>query len=199
MAITLSVRIVSFISKDWVTSPFPAPIGYRSEFKGDDRKFNKDVSASYRTAQQINATFTNTGGTYTAYRNTGITTERSTNISTGNYVDSTGQADPNGITASVDTSYLLGGNSDFYKFVCDGDAADPLIPGAPAVNYHLFVSIHKSGLISIEGLHDGYPSFEVYASVNGGTWQNIYLFEEKTLLNLFPPMEINVYETRNII
>ncbi|MEK3879843.1 DUF3238 domain-containing protein [Paenibacillus sp. FSL M7-0420] len=111
----------------------------------------------------------------------------------------TAQASESGLTVGVDSSYLLGGASDFYRFVCDGDVADPLINAAPAVNYHLFVTIHKNVVISIEGLHDGYPSYEIYASVNGGTWQNIYLFNEKDLLNLFPPMDIHADATRNIL
>lgn len=202
MAISFAVRLVAFISKDWVDDPFSfaIPPGYRSQFKGDNRTFSKNTDSPYRGAQQINVTFTNSGGSYVDYKNTGETVQRLTNISTGQYTDSTGKADPAGLTCKVDTAYLLGGDSDYYRFLCEGDIANPLVQAAPATNYKFYVSVHKNGLIQLEGLHDGYPSYEVYASVNGGTWQNIYLFNEKNLLDLAPPMEIdNVFVQRNIL
>ncbi|GIP46329.1 hypothetical protein J45TS6_47880 [Paenibacillus sp. J45TS6] len=202
MAISFAVRIISFISEAWVNSPFDPPSpAYKVDFKGDNRTFSKDMeNASYRTVQQINFKFDNNSGDWNKYAKTGITTERLTNRNTGKVTYSTGQASVSGITAKLDASHLLGENSDWIRVLCEGAVADPLIGVAPAVNYKFYVYANKQGKIELEGMHDGYPSFEVYAQVNGGTWQNIYLFEEQTVASLFPPMEIKgVYKTRYII
>ncbi|WP_160036960.1 DUF3238 domain-containing protein [Paenibacillus sp. An7] len=202
MAISFAVRIVTFISSDWFDSPLliPGNETYREEFKGDNRTFSKDPNASYRTAHQVNVTFTNDGASWKPYRKTGITELRTTNYKTGNVITQRKQASAEGLTTVEDSSSIRGASTDWYRFLCEGDAANPLMPGSPAINYQFYVYVSKAGQIRLEGMHDGFPSYEVYASVNGGTWQNIYLFTEKSLTNLGPPMDIKgVSVTRNII
>lgn len=49
---------------------------------------------------------------------------------------------------------------------CRCEASDPLISGAPAIDYTITITIDKAaGTYSIQGSHDGYPAYEIY--ING--------------------------------
>ena len=78
-----------------------------------------------------------------------------------------------------------------------GGAGNPLVAGAPAIDWDLTLTIDTSGATphwTLTGAHDGFPAYEVY--VNG---QTLYTYSPGPgpygfgdILKLFPPLDVNV-------
>jgi hypothetical protein len=78
-----------------------------------------------------------------------------------------------------------------------GGAGNPLVVGAPAIDWDLTLTIDTSGTAphwTLAGAHDGFPAYEVY--VNG---QTLYTYSPGPgpygfgdIAKLFPPLDVNV-------
>ncbi|MGQ3480743.1 DUF3238 domain-containing protein [Paenibacillus sp. TY11] len=206
MAINFNIRLVTFIPHDKVPSPvqYAAPT-YFVSFKGDNRGFDKNTAntENFRTAQQINVEFTNTGGSWGSYRNVGTTTAYYLNNTTAKTETSTAKASDSGLTITRTAASLTGSSSDYMKFLCKCSVGNPFIPSPDIFNgnidYEFTLFVYKNGTISIQGSHDGFPAYEVYAQANSGGYQNIYLFDPrdhgKTSMALLPPMDVTGVST----
>ncbi|WP_046228177.1 DUF3238 domain-containing protein [Paenibacillus dauci] len=200
MAVTFALKIMTFIKDAWVPSPLQIldGVSYKSELKGDNRGFQKEAT-SFRTAQYITMEFNNNGGTWNSTPRTGESVERITTIKNGNVRERKATAGTENITAKVIASSLTGGAGDYYTLSLKNATSIPLIPGAPKINYAFNLTVRKNGTITLEGEHDGFPSYEVYARVSNGGWQTIYQFNQKNLIDLFGDGDTKVNVTRDIL
>jgi hypothetical protein len=74
------------------------------------------------------------------------------------------------------------------------DSANPLAPGAPAINleadFHINMGLRTCRLV---GNHDGFPAYEAYITANGGAGTAVYRYDPRTEGEgpraLFPPMD----------
>lgn len=195
MAFTVAVKIQSFISDAWVKSPISfVPItNVDSSFRGDNRTFSSSDSSgvTYRTKQYLTFKVDNASMSYEAYADTGVTVRRDVNVFTKEVSETAAKASTSGITTQYGPdNYVVGGASDRLQVRCSGSAADPLIPGAPAVDYEFLLTLYRDGTIKVDANHDGYPCYEVYARLNSGSWKTLYQFTQGNPTNLFPPMEV---------
>ncbi|WP_375103242.1 DUF3238 domain-containing protein [Paenibacillus sp. RS8] len=211
MAVNFNIRLVTFIPHDKVDSPVQYGLpAYVVSFKGDNRGFDKNTAntENFRTSQQINVQFTNTGGSWTSFKNIGTTTAYHFNNTTLTTTTHTAKASDADLTVTRTDASLRGSSSDYMKFVCSCSVGNPFIPNPDVFNgnidYEFTLYVYKNGIISIQGSHDGFPAYEVYTEANSGGYQNIYLFDPrdhgKNQLSLLPPMDVTgVYNSRQIL
>ncbi|WP_268626964.1 DUF3238 domain-containing protein [Paenibacillus alvei] len=203
MARTFRVRFVTFIPQDWVNSPIQLGENqFIVEYKGDNRGFDKNTANTgrYRTAQQVTAIFRNTGAEWFVEAETGSTTERVTFLH-GKVSENTKKASTDGITYKTITA-----GHDFVTLGCKVHSGNPFIEEVfqAHIDYDFVLTIRQDGTITLTGDHDAFPAYEVYANVDGGTYQNIYLYDPrdhgKSAIYLLPPMDVTgVSVNRKII
>ncbi|MGU3354199.1 DUF3238 domain-containing protein [Bacillus sp. M5A3_1b] len=63
---------------------------------------------------------------------------------------------------------------DEFSFEMRASASNPLNAAAPAADYFLAVRVNTSGIVYIEGLHDGFPCYEFYKQIDFGSFEKIY-------------------------
>ncbi|HDX9652413.1 TPA: DUF3238 domain-containing protein [Bacillus wiedmannii] len=63
---------------------------------------------------------------------------------------------------------------DEVSFKMRASASNPLNAAAPAADYFLAVRVNTSGIVYIEGLHDGFPCYEFYKQIDFGSFEKIY-------------------------
>ncbi|MDF9412405.1 DUF3238 domain-containing protein [Brevibacillus laterosporus] len=152
-------------------------------FKGDDRDF--DYFGSSRTRHDVKVDFSKK--TVTEHKFISETH----NLTTGE----TGRAPVSGLQL-LDVKWI-NSKQVKYKVVCS--SANPLVPNAPAIDYEFKVTLNSDGTGTFEGLHDGFPNYEVYIDTDNsmGNRKNVvYTFDiadhNETPASLFPPMEWGV-------
>ncbi|CCF15454.1 hypothetical protein BLGI_3396 [Brevibacillus laterosporus GI-9] len=150
-------------------------------YKGDNRGF--DFYGSYRTKQKIVINFDNKTIEDKPYIG------ETHNLTTGE----TGTA-PTSDLKLLDVQWS-GSNQVKFKVVCS--SKNPLVKGAPAIDYEFKVTFKSDGTGFIEGLHDGFPNYEVYINTSSSLGRNknvIYTYGHKneSPRALFPPMDKGV-------
>ncbi|WP_221774377.1 DUF3238 domain-containing protein, partial [Puniceicoccus vermicola] len=85
------------------------------------------------------------------------------------------------------------------ELTCKLDSANPLVSGAPSINYTLKVTIDRNNnTYTLEGTHDGFPAYEVY--INGSrVYEHDPLETGEGIGSLFPPEEHDVDESGNLL
>jgi hypothetical protein len=163
-------------------------------FEGDNRSFNPYTANTFnfRTAQQIEIDFTSRS--IAAYANTGFTTRKIV-YPNGQTEYTTAHASTSGITC---TNISWGsGQVSFHLAV---DSSNPLVLGAPAINYDFDVTVYSDGTVKVTGAHDGFPAYEMYKCINNGSsWYTIYQYNPydngKDVSALAPPEDVSVSRT----
>lgn len=157
MAVNFNIRLVTFIPHDKVDSPVQYGLpAYVVSFKGDNRGFDKNTASTenFRTAQQINVQFTNTGGSWTSFKNIGTTTAYHFNNTTLTTTTHTAKASDAGLNVTRTDASLTGSSSDYMKFVCSCSVGNPFIPSPDVFNgnidYEFTLYVYKNGTISIQ-------------------------------------------------
>ncbi len=186
----IGIRVCSFIPDDWVFFAAAPLLGVRHvEFEGDDRGFTPytEGNSRFRTAQNWLIDFEQRKITYQG--KTGITRAR---ITWGNGHVSTHTAQAPSTCLSVSEEEW---SEDEVRMRARSGCANPLVPGAPAADYDLTITVRESGQVQVQGRHDGFPAIEVYKEIDD-LFTGIYLYDPyeqgKSLLDLMPPMEIRV-------
>lgn len=169
------------------------PVGV-SKFDGDNRGFSYD--GSYRTAHYIKIDLddleilTNmvaTGQTCETTPEKTVLTEYG--LETTPERRRCGQAGTDGIKLEN-----IRTENGILHFTAVGAAGNPLVLGAPDIDYQIYVSVRKNGRVCITGGHDGFPNYEVWARVNYGTPENVYSYSHGSndAGALFPPMDQDI-------
>ncbi|WP_242262147.1 DUF3238 domain-containing protein [Bacillus cereus group sp. BfR-BA-01453] len=65
-------------------------------------------------------------------------------------------------------------SEDEVSFEMRASASNPLNAAAPAADYFLVIRVNTSGIVHIEGLHDGFPCYEFYKQIDFGSFEKIY-------------------------
>ncbi|MFD1991898.1 DUF3238 domain-containing protein [Paenibacillus nicotianae] len=194
MAFSAAIKIRSFIAEDWVD--FPNSVEqYKVEFKGDNRSFTTADNVTARTRQYLTFKYsTGSGGfEFSGDTRTGTTFERLTNLFTKKVSITSDKADDNTIRHEV-----VSKDATKIKIKCICHSANPKMTGAPAIDYVFYITLHNTGKLELEGIHDGFPCYEVYARYNNNDWQTVYTFKEQTILSLFGEPEISVKKTKQL-
>jgi hypothetical protein len=153
------------------------------QWAGDNRDFSEYIHASSRTHQELEFDTV-----------TGAVTLQWKHIGESHLLDPLSSAYIAAATASdageVTTLTRRGSVYDVHLVV---DATNPLMPGAPAINADVLVTIDpRARTATISGRHDGFPAYEVYVGSSTGT-HRLYTYDPRTTGDtpraLFPPME----------
>ena len=75
-----------------------------------------------------------------------------------------------------------------------GAASNPLVFGAPAIDFHAFFRINLlTRRCDLEIEHDGFPAYEAYVTADGGAGVAVYTYDPiaagEGISALFPPMD----------
>lgn len=75
-----------------------------------------------------------------------------------------------------------------------GSAGNSALPElSPAIDWEYNISVdRKTGRVSFNGRHDGFPNHEIYKRIDKGTPVELYRFYKKTLGHLVDPMDAEV-------
>lgn len=185
----LEIRLKTFIPFDRVlfTGNLNGNISY---FSGDNRD-RSYASTSYRTYQRFEIDTAPNNYSVIHTRDTGTThyTEYDKN---GVLVKSESQKAP--VTGLTYTKRV--GSDGILYLDCVCDAANPFLPGSPAINYEFTLKVTRLGSFRITGKHDGFPAYEVWRKFSDRGAELIYLHDPRdtgeSLNSLYPPMEHDV-------
>jgi len=94
-------------------------------------------------------------------------------------------------TTGLGVSKYVGTDDNLYITVtCD--VANPIVIGAPAINYNFQIRVTRTGSVRITGNHDGCPSYEFWRKIDSNAaklaW-NYVMDSALDLAKLAPPME----------
>ena len=83
--------------------------------------------------------------------------------------------------------------NDVLHLDCKCTTGNPLILGAPKINYEFTLKVTRSGSVRITGKHDGFPAYEFWRKLGGKTTKQVWLHDPRitgdTVLSLGLPME----------
>lgn len=78
--------------------------------------------------------------------------------------------------------------------------ANPLQWDAPTINYDFDVTVYSDGTVHVNGSHDGFPAYEIYKSINGGS--SSYTIDQynpydhgNDITALYPPEDVPLSTT----
>ncbi|MFB5268622.1 DUF3238 domain-containing protein [Paenibacillus enshidis] len=208
MSREIDVVVRNFIPDAWIYSPVqPDPINSEIWLNGDNRSFKKKLSGNeFRTEQEVRVTFHNEGAASTIYRGVGESQLRLVykNIPGAPDHYESAYANVDDIKCKLIASLTKGRDSDYMMFNFYSRIKDPQVqPVAAYIDYDFNVDITKKGNITVQGRHDEFPAMEIYARVDGGTWQNIYLYDPyehgKGPLDLLGGAVVKFNAERNIL
>ena len=157
-------------------------------FGGDNR--NASWDGSYRTYQKFTIDTGPTDYSVSYYEDTG-TTYRYTYDLFGNLIGtSSGKAPLSDLSY---TKRISGGN---LYLDCRVSSSNPLVAGAPAIDYEFTVRVNRTGGVQLTGKHDGFPAYEFWRKKSGGSAELIWSHDPRKtgegLGSLLPPMEHDV-------
>lgn len=168
------IRINTFIPMDKVNTPVPLS---SNTFHGDGRSFDVDTTKS-RTSQVIvvdldkqKVTSANSCGETIEYDKNGKVVNRKRENTDGMSVES----------QSVQGMILLNAET---------HASNPLVKVAPDIDYSVQIAVSHDGTCYVDGDHDKFPAFEMYAKKNNGPYQTITQFTPKTDTFYNPAMQL---------
>lgn len=190
--------------KVWINAFIP--MATAGPYAGDSRGFSNDIHASHRTHQEIEFEAA------TLHRTIDWKHIGTSHLVVPALVPGAGSpAGPFGmfprptlipvVSATASTNTLTNGpvqpsgNEVLVHF--EADAANPLAPGAPAINlvvdFHIDLEHRTAKLL---GNHDGFPAYEAYVTANGGAGTAVYTYDPRDADEdpsaLFPPMDKSV-------
>jgi hypothetical protein len=153
-----TVTVQSFIAAPYVVGP----VGL---FAGDNHGPTPHPSSHFRTTS-TESFYDYLAGTGSVKSDTGTTIELSPFIPGGVM---TGKASSAGLTGSE--TYISSGIS---RITMDGSASNPLVPGAPPIQYHLMLSINfNTDSFAGSFTRTDFPSFQIFIDD-----ENIYNYKE---------------------
>jgi RHS repeat-associated protein len=165
----LEFTIKTFIPAASVTDPLGRV------FTGDARGFSTNPSASYRTLQMLRVETDPAKAANplrSQVRNTGRTGRLQPNPASG-------KASVEGLVANG--SRDAQGNA---AVTVQGSATNPLVPGAPSIDYNLNIVASPSGeSVSVTGTQDGFPAMEIYVRNEQGQVMTVYQFDPASVGN----------------
>lgn len=177
----VKVWINSFIPHDKVKGPPGSEC-----FAGDNRSFSNAIHASSRTHQEIEVRPDLTPTINWKH----IGTSHEVDCATGRVLRSD--------TASTDevTNGPISGSRTSADVLISfsGAASNPLVFGAPAIDFHAFFRINLlTRQCDLEIEHDGFPAYEAYVTADGGAGVTVYTYDPTAagegISALFPPMD----------
>ncbi len=183
------------LDNPWFTLNFTA-----HSFAGDDRMSYELNTQAFRTEQKVHVDFE--CKEVSCSNNTASPTKA---LDKNGKVIDTSEAAAAGPIPTYNKSFLENGTS--ITIHLSIDAPNRLVPGAPAINYQLEVTItpnsdYTSFEYEIKGDVDGFPAYELW--ITDETTGNSYLLFNRTPTEtgetpraLFPPMEHSIYKTGN--
>ncbi|WP_242213541.1 DUF3238 domain-containing protein [Bacillus cereus group sp. BfR-BA-01383] len=164
----VKIRASVFIPMSWTEAKKDIETGKVIQFEGDSREFTPHTVNTMRSRVEQEVVVDFDKKEVFSYANTGITTERITNLD-GSVNKRTGKAS----TENIICTHIVW-NSDSVQFTMSASASNPLNVYAPPVDYVLTVRVKKDGRIDVQGEHDGFPCFEFYKQVDFGSFEQIY-------------------------
>ncbi|GAB6553104.1 hypothetical protein bcgnr5378_06410 [Bacillus cereus] len=156
----VKIRASVFIPMSWTEPRHDIKTGNIVEFEGDSREFTPNTINAMRSRIEQEVVVDFHKKEIFTYVNTGITTKRVTTPD-GSVSKRRGKASTKGIVCT-DINWGI----DEVKLQMSASASNPLNELAPTADYSLHVTIHKEGVVHIEGSHDGFPCYEFYKQVN---------------------------------
>jgi hypothetical protein len=168
----LSVEVNAFIPDEQITTPWYVPDG--GTFIGDGRGVGED--GTQRTQQQI-LVYADpsepSGYRVEVPADIGLTQRVDDE---GNVVE-TGEAPLSGLQAEV----IEVREDGTIVVTMTGQAADPLVTGAPGLSYEMTVEMkpnpNGTWTVTATGKHDSFPGYEVLATVGDGEQQVVYGYD----------------------
>ncbi|MFF2156958.1 DUF3238 domain-containing protein [Paenibacillus chitinolyticus] len=202
----IAVRVAVWLPFDWIL--FSDTPSLTTWYAGDGtpaqrggiRGFNPD-SPDYRLAQQVNLTLDGTGQVTDAvpYKNTGISRKKTLekNLVPPRTLTTSKQA----LTDNMSYQFIgktpkSATSPGMYKFRLKAAVSEPFQWYAPDIDYDFTFTVYDSGLVQVQGSHDGFPCYEVYKKIDFQPWETVYTWDGpakgKDLNALFPPMDVSV-------
>ncbi|ALC88919.1 hypothetical protein AM500_03215 [Bacillus sp. FJAT-18017] len=145
----------ALITHTWIPYDFVvAPIYHYSTFLGDSRKDPKIFSVRYRTKMVTTSSFY--GGQNIHVKKVRATVSETHGLTYFNrWVSDT--ASNSGMKIKNILTY-----DDMVSYQVFHDVANPLVPGAPGIDYYYSAIIDSAGTYIINGYHDNTPSFSIF-------------------------------------
>ena len=170
----LEIEVNSFIPHDQVSTPWFVPGG--GTFSGDGRNVGED--GTQRTQQVIRI-----------YEDpsqpSGYRVEVDGDIGETHKLDGDGNVVETGEASEDDLQYEVAEVREDGTIVVQlsGQSANPLVGVAPGITYDLTVTMTPNAdgtwTVASTGRHDGFPGYEVLASVEGGDQQVVYGYDPR--------------------
>ncbi|WP_312855541.1 DUF3238 domain-containing protein [Litoribacterium kuwaitense] len=158
-------------------------------YNGNNREFTyytENQPEKSKMVQHIICNFENQ--TLRHFRSTGPTIERTVDRDTGEVLQEIEDHAPtSGLTIADERI-----NSNSASFYLRGHAGNPLNTDAPAIDWEYTVDVNSSGIVTLDGRHDGYPAHEIYKRLDNGAPVELYRHDPRVSgegpESLFPPM-----------
>lgn len=174
MANEVKVRVKTFIPEPYADHPI-----WDDKFHGDDRSFS--YSGSSRTRHDITVDFDNEDVSESKFIGRTCTVDPADNCA---------RASESGLQID-DIKWNSAKDKVTFKLTCA--CANPLVPGAPTIDYEMFVTVYKKDLrVCVYGEHDGFPNYEVWKyDYDKGRSFAIYTYDHgnQTAWSLAAPMD----------
>lgn len=155
-------------------------------FKGDGR--GPSWTGTHRTMQKFIIDTSKENYGLSASKNVGSTT-REGYVGTTLTATETDTASSTGITHSYEVR-----SDDNLYITCKCAVANPLVVGAPDIDYEFVIKVTRAGSVRIAGQHDGFPAYELWRKFSNETnAKKVFSYDPITAgedeLALFPPMD----------
>ena len=137
-------------------------------FQGDGRGFEPHAARTGRSRVEQEVTVDFEKQRMVTYADTGVTVMKTLALD-GSIQYEQEKASPHQVQV-VNEQWL----EDEVCFRMQASASNPLRKEAPAVDYAVDVKVHRSGLVALEGRHDGFPCFEFYKQLDYGPYEVLY-------------------------
>jgi len=172
------VRTTTFIQDDWVWAySYTDGAGNSCDvyYKGDgkNRPFTYDTLNQdlWRTAQHIIVDFTNR--TVTPYKGVGATTRKVV------CTDGTTATEQRTESDTCISYYNETWSTSYVKFTMKVSCGNPFEDLAGKIDYTFDVWVWNTGDVHVEGIHDGFPMYEIHKKVDDNTAVEIYRHDYK--------------------
>ncbi|MBM7568395.1 DUF3238 domain-containing protein [Paenibacillus sacheonensis] len=170
MADLVKIRAGVFIGGlHWLPAVRDPETGVTFEYAGDAREFTPHAVNTGRSQIEQEVVVDFARRKLFAYADTGLTAVKQTSAD-GKAQITRDKASVDGVRVEDEAWEAM-----TVSFTMRASVANPLRPGAPAVDYLLRVTVDgEDGSVEITGSHDGFPCFEFYKQVDFGEFQLLY-------------------------